>query len=198
MHGNTFRVTVTCIALASAYLVRREPDLCSITGLAGIVFLAGFPRSVYSLGFQLSILIPISVGLFFHSSGKSGVKGRLSDMLRIVGIVFVAGQPLIAAHTGHGSVGQLFSTTLLGLTTPMILLGSFLGFLSSFVLQSLGRGLLIVLVFPLTQFFRAWVELLARLPLQVDLPAFSAYWLCLFYGGWLLAWKERERKVEPT
>jgi predicted membrane metal-binding protein len=196
LHGNTLRASITCIALAGAYLVRREPDICSVTALAGLMFLIVFPRSVYSLGFQISMFVPIAIGMFFHSSRRPGIQGRLIDYLRGMAIVFLAGQPLIAAHTGHIGLGQLASTAFLSLLTPVILVGSLGAFASSFVFRALARGLLIGLVAPLTECVRASVEFFAKLPLQFELPGLPSYWICVYYGAWLFTWRGLPRKAD--
>jgi ComEC/Rec2-related protein len=195
MHGNTGRALFTCIALSSAYLLRRVPDICSFAACAGTLYLIFFPRSITSLGFQLSLGVCIGVGLFYRPSVHESAISRFKNSLALAAIVLLVGQPLVAAHTGQISFGQLFSTLYLGLLTPIILVASLIGFLCHGWLPVLSQGLMVLIVAPLTWFFRAAIQSLAQLPLSIETSWIGPYALWIYYGLWLLIWKPYRRNV---
>jgi ComEC/Rec2-related protein len=200
MHGNTFRACFTCAAFSAAYLVQREPDLLSITALAGLSYLMFFPRVVFSLGFQLSMAIPLALGWFLPAGPwfRERKWRRCLEALKATFIVFLAGQPLVAIHTGRIGFGGIVSSLILGFITPVILVASLVAFGLGLFFAPLAKGILVILVVPLTSFIRTVVETVAGFSPVIAIPPIGAGWLWFYYSSWMITWRAKELKPEDS
>lgn len=196
IHITTVRASLACVAFLAAYLVRREPDALSALALSGSVYLLAFPWSVFSLGFQLSMLVATAVALFMPrvKSTEPTAKARIGAYVVSAGwvaaIVLLAGQPLIALYTGKLSLAQIPVNVITGAAAPVAIGLCFLAYSLQPVSHALAEGVLQGAL-PLVAFIRAAGLVLGGWGPGLDLPGFSPYWLVGYYGLWLATWRPR-------
>jgi hypothetical protein len=102
----------------------------------------------------------------------------------------------MAYYFGALSVVSLPASLLVSAAAGAAIVGAFAAYVVSFMIPSLGVGLLNVIAAPMAGWV-LWVSdhLGGHSWSSVAVPAFSAYWLVLIYGLMLLTW--RVRIVQP-
>jgi competence protein ComEC len=192
------RSSLMVVTGLSAYLFRREPDALSALGLSAVMYLCWHPREVYDPGFQLSFLTVGVIALFYHPLRRERNRFmRVSyDLAVLSWIAFLGSAPLMAYYFGALSVVSLPASLLVSAAAGAAIVGAFAAYVVSFMIPSLGVGLLNVIAAPMAGWV-LWVSdhLGGHSWSSVAVPAFSAYWLVLIYGLMLLTW--RVRIVQP-
>jgi competence protein ComEC len=196
LHFATARAAVASLVFLSAYLFGREPDSLSAMALAASAYLLLFPGTVYSMGFQLSVVVIAAVALFLprRRSAAEGFKGRITanalSCAWAAAIFLLAGQPIVALYTGHFGIAEMPASLLTAFVAPVAIGLCFVAYAIEPVAHVLAAGLLQIAL-PLTEFLRVTAHSLAGLGLAVELPSFSGYWLVPYYALWLLTWRPR-------
>lgn len=193
LHPPVARSICVILLAKSATFFRRESDLWSALALVGVGYLLTDPRVLFEIGFQLSFLTVAFFGIVGREGGDRW-KDRLKGEAKSTGVAFLATLPIIAYYQGYIGLTAPLANLLLVFVLPWILLGSFLSFALSTVLNEPAMTLMKFLVEPLI----GWVEAVLRWTgiqdAQVGIPAFSGYLLVLVYGLVLISW--RRKRVE--
>jgi ComEC/Rec2-related protein len=191
-HLTTVRASFACVVFGSAYLFRREPDTLSVLALASSAFLLVSPAAVYSLGFVLTAVVVVALALFLRPGSDLGVLGWVKQAGLAAAIIVLAGQPVVGFYTGRFSAGAIPSNLLMGGVAPVSVGLAFVGFVFSFVSSAVGAGIL-SFAGSLAEYLRVVVEWVSNWGFSMAVPAFSAWWLVLYYGLWIAAWRPRAR-----
>ncbi len=191
------RASFMSILGLSAYLVKREPDALSALALAGVGYLIWDPHSIYSLGFQLSYVTIGCVSLFYHPD-LADKERRSSNFIRLAknwlllsGVILMATSPLIAYTFGSVSLVAIIANLLVGWCLPFLIASAFLSYFTSWLFPSMGKEMASHICEPITNWIQSVLHLTGGTSLSVSFPAFSPYWLVLFYGCWLLTIRRR-------
>ena len=187
----------------SAYLFRKGVDLISALSLAGLITLILSPWTAFSIGFQLSMAAVLSL-ILFGGDVRQSYEGWSG--LRIVGeavkgfaktamIVSVAISPLIAYHFGDVPLYSVLANVLIVPFLSVAIIGSLGSWFASWFSSSAGLAILTTVVKP----FVMWIDMVigwtANLPYStIAFPQFSAYWLVIWYGAFLVLWRPRVRQ----
>ncbi|HVT11887.1 MAG TPA: ComEC/Rec2 family competence protein [Fimbriimonadaceae bacterium] len=188
-------VTMSLLAQC-AYLVRREPDWPSALALSSILYLFWFPGGVYEVGFQLTFLAVLTMSAFSTPvkwrPGFEAWAYRIAiRSLRSSVVAYAAIAPLIAFYFGSVSlvtvpIGLLIAAA----AVPAVVLSMAACALPISSLAGLG----LKATAPLVWFIDSVLGAFGGPGLTVRTPAFSGYWLVLYYGLLLALWRPRARQ----
>lgn len=188
------RAVVMAMLLLSAYLFRREPDLLSAAGVAAMGQLLLDPWSVFDLGFYLSFVTVVAIGLYMNPNLQS----RLLRSAQVSWIATLASAPVVAFAFGRISLIAVVANLLIGFVILPIIAGSLLCWGVALVFPDFGTTMARGIVTPFASYLAWAVRWLADIPLaSVATPPFSAYWIPAFYGLMLSIWKLRKRSAPP-
>lgn len=193
------RAGLTSALAMVAYLVGREPDLLSAGWLAGLLWLVVRPVQVYAPGFQLSLAILSAIALFGQPDRASPGGGRrmLTETLGVGMAVMLATAPLTAYHFGVVPLLGLPVGFVLAFPFAMVVLSAGVGYALSWVVPMVGGGVVSGVTGPLAAGLDAVVVRLGSLGwAEASVPGFSAYWLPLVYGLYLMLWRRMIRQPE--
>ncbi len=187
-HAATVRAGLMTIIAASAYLWNRKYDGLSALSLAGLFYLAWQPSSLFSPGFQLSMLAVTTLVLGNEVTPAGKWQSALTSFWGWVGSTPI-GAFWFKTASWIGPVACLLPILLL---TPTIVLC---------LLDYLIHSLVPVLAVPLSLSIKAlasimwkWLDFCSAIPYSsTDLQRVSGYWLVLLYGT-LFAWLISSRK----
>jgi competence protein ComEC len=195
------RATIITLLGLGAYLFRREQDSLSALGVAGIGYLLWNPHSIYNAGFQLSFITMACLVLFFKRSPieLNESKGQLirlsNDLLRLSFVVLLASMPLSAYYFGGVSTVSILSNALVCWCTPLVIAGSFVTFVVSWVMPAVATSIAAHVLSPLCEWMLSVLAWTGGEGSTLSISPFSGYWLVAFYGAWLLTY--RRRVVQP-
>jgi ComEC/Rec2-related protein len=188
------RAVVMVGVMMSAYLVRREGDLLSAAGLAAIAQFFLDPRSVFDIGFYLSFLTVAALSLFMPLDAPRGGKEWLLRGAQASFVASLASAPIVALIFGRVSLISILANLMIGVSIGPIVAGGLLAWLISLVSPSLGGWLMSVGVAPFCTYLEWVVNSLGVLPFAaVEVPAFSVYWIPIFYFVSLALWRFKRR-----
>lgn len=182
----------------SAYIFRRERDALSALLLAGIVYLLWQPRQIYDIGFQLSFVTVGGLILFVHPPARAmpRILEWTYEGVMAAWVAFAASAPLVAYHFGTVSISSIPCNLLVGVAASIVIVSAFVGHLVGLAWSGLGGFLLGWIAGSFAGWILVAVEGLGRQPwASVSVPGFSAYWLPVVYGLFLMTW--RQRIVQP-
>ncbi len=197
MRPPVVRATLMAAVMLGAYTVRREPDLLSALGLAAALQMAIDPWSVFSAAFHLSCVAILGLGLFVRFEAPAL---GLTNYLRTRAIQ-VAHASLVATLSTAPVIGWMFgSLSIISvlanlLVTPFVVVIVPLSLVAWSI--SFMPGAATVAMLPVEASCRiveAIVGGLGSLPFAaVGLPAFSAWWIPVWYIAMLGLWRKRVR-----
>ena len=189
-------VFMTIIGM-SAYLWRREPDAISALAMSALGYLMWRPESIYSMAFQLSLLVVGAVGLFYHRDRaatlnfKDSMKREVNQMVRLSAVVLLASWPLVAYYLGVISLPSLFGNIAVCWTAPVIVTTAFGGHLFSLIQPSVGQGAASVILPLFTHFIYAVSGWMGSGWGSIQVPDFNGLWLLIYYGAWSMTYRRR-------
>jgi competence protein ComEC len=194
---SAIRALIVTLLASFAYLARREPDLPTAIGLAGVCTVLWQPWSIFTPSFQVSFVVVLALALYWKRMERPArqklterVASSLWGTLRMSFIVFVAAAPLLAYHFGRVFLLAPITTLLAAPVAPIIIVCSLLGWALLFFAPSVQVGLLLFVVGPLA----AWVLFISSILsahgwATVLFPPFEAYWLVPYYLAFLIIWE---------
>ncbi|HVL38690.1 MAG TPA: ComEC/Rec2 family competence protein, partial [Fimbriimonadaceae bacterium] len=202
MRPPVLRAVAMALLLLSAFLCRREPDGLSALALAALAYLLWRPYAVFEASFQLSFVIVGGLILWWRpveshpNSSLLDAVGRKFQLLGRTSVhAFVWSAPLVAYHFGTLSLVAILANLLVVPVVPAIILPALLCFMLSFGSISLAQWGMSFVVEPVCYWLLGITRLLASIPLaSVEVPAFSGWWLALYYGLLLATWQKYVRK----
>lgn len=192
LESSVTRAAVMVIAGACATLVRRERDLLSSLGLVCIVYLLWRPFAVFSMGFQLSMVTLASFAILLpvHRELPS-IRGKALKALAASTTAYGVCSPITAYVTGLMPLLTIPLGSIIAGVISFVTIIGFVGFVLSLGSPVAGSGVLLC-IDPLVTAVREMVRVFSDLPFStVQMPAFSVYWLWLFYGSLLMFWRRR-------
>ncbi|HWA82661.1 MAG TPA: ComEC/Rec2 family competence protein, partial [Fimbriimonadaceae bacterium] len=192
------RAVAMSLLAQSAYLVRREPDWPSALALSSILYLLWRPGGVYEAGFQLTFLAVLAISAFSAPiKWKPGFEAwayRISlGSLRSAVVAYAAIAPLIAYYFGAVSLLTVPVGLLIALAAVPAVILSMMACALSWPLPAFA-GFLVKAVTPLLAFAGSVLNAFGGPGVMVRTPAFSGYWLALYYGLLLTLWRPRARQ----
>jgi competence protein ComEC len=195
LHPSTIRAAVVASLTLAAYMFRREPDVLSAAGFAAILTLLWQPWEVYTPGFQISYVTLVALCLFWRPPLISDQKGffrvlvnPLKFALKTSFVAWLAAWPLTAFHFGEVSVFAPLTSLLIGPVIPVVVGVALIAWPLSGVAPALHTGLLHLICEPLAKWILVVTGLAWHIEPFLTWPVFNAYWLVLYYGGFLLIW----------
>jgi len=191
------RAVAMAMVILPSYLWRREGDLLSAMALAGVGNLLVDPRAVWDVGFQLSFIAVLAIGLYpwyppARAHGQRPWTDRLIQTAWVSLVVTLATGPLTAYYFGYVSLIGILANLIAGGLVTLIVVGALAAWCVSWipfvtaVVFSVVEGASAMLLFA--------VQALADLPFaSATLPAFSAVWIVACWGLGLAFWRHRVR-----
>lgn len=196
------RSIVMAAVLATAYLFRREADLLCSLGLSASLFALWRPGDVFDLSFQLSFVAVAGLALFGpqaftqHGTPWRRLRSQIAAIVQASLAATLATAPIVMYHFGILSIVSVVANVLIAAVMAPILVGAMLSWAASLFASTLATGMMIAGVEPLTGWLLWVVDSLGPQPWSaVSVPAFSPYWIALYYLGALLIWRRRARAV---
>lgn len=188
------RSALMWIILASAYLIRREPDLFSALGVAAIVVLLWRPISIMEIGFYLSFGVVAAFALFTPNFPPRNAREALARSAQVSSIAWIASMPLVAWQFGIVSWVAIPANLLIGPVIGPILSLAMLAYAIAGFAPAVSAGIEHYVVGPLVDWVRAVADVLGSPGWAAsNVPAFSAWWLVPIYGAMLMLWRPRVR-----
>ena len=192
---------MTVVGMA-AFLVGREPDAHSALSLAGLGYLLWRPESLYSLSFQLSMIVVGSVALFYRRERETKEKGIRESLIRFAkefarlsSVVLLASTPLVAYYLGVVSLPSAFANLMVCWATPLLVASAFTSHAVSLLLPVVGEAMAHIVLTPLSHWVYAVSGLMGSGWGAIRVPDFSGLWLVIIYGAWFMTY--RRRVVQP-
>jgi competence protein ComEC len=183
--------------LLTAYLWRREADLLSALGLAAVGNLLLDPRAVWDIGFQLSFVAVLGIGLFPwyprpRREGESSLADPIAQSAWISLVATFATGPLIAYNFGYLSVVGVLANLIVSVPVTVIVVGSLAAWMVSWV--PVLPALIMAVVEGAGTSMLVAVEFMASWPFAaVEFPPFAAGWMLPAWMVGLALWRFRER-----
>lgn len=199
MRPPILRAGMMALALAPAYLVRREPDALSAIAFAASVQMVFDPTSIHDIGFQLSFLVVAALVLFspemrnLSASPWRRAFDWTGHKLQQGLVATLAAAPLVAYHFGLVSLTSLPANLLLALSIPVMVLGGLAAHTLSLVVPAVGVGIMVALVDPMAKWLYVVLEWFGGEWAAASIPTFSGYWVALAYALALAVWRPRLR-----
>jgi ComEC/Rec2-related protein len=196
LHPGTIRAAIMALAGSVAYLFRKEADLISSLALAAILVLLWQPASIYEPGFHLTFVVVLALGLYSQTrvSATSDARSGLLPMLKSGVVATVASAPIAAYAFGRVSILGLFANAVVIVAVAPIIALAML----AMIVQPIWNGAAVTLMHiagTLANGIGWFLDSLGTHPwASIDVPAFSPYWLILFYGVPLIYWRKRVRE----
>lgn len=197
MRPPVVRAVVMAAAILTAYLWRREGDLLSALGLATVVQLLWDPWSVLDMGLHLSFTAVLALGLFVHfDSGFLGIWSRIRrhavQTVHASVVASLATAPIIAWSFGYVSLISPIANLMIAPLVLVIVPCSLVGWACS-AAPALGQTVMLPVEYA-CRLMTFLVQSLASLPLAaIDLPAFSAWWIPVWYLALAGLWRKHVR-----
>lgn len=194
LHPAVIRSSIVAVVVLVAYLFRREPDLLSALGLAAIVTLLWQPWTVYTPGFQLCYVTSLALAIFWRPMKPERSHRLLNVALRRVWILFrtclvatLAALPLTAFHFGQISLAAPIAGLILAPVVPVIIGAGLIAWPLGMISTPLQAGVFRTICGPLAGWILLATDWMGNQQwCAVQVPAFNAYWMVLYYGGVLL------------
>lgn len=191
-HPPTVRAVIMTLAFLLAYRLRREPDGLSALAFAAIVCLIWNPRSVYQLGFQLSMVVVGALVLFpprYHF--PSTVIRRTYELSHVSLVAALAAEPILALSQ-HSISWTTIPANLFAVSAACAAIASGIaGQAVGMLFPWLGKAILGWFAYPCLKWVEAVVAAFDTQAASIPIPAFSYGWVLLFYLAFLVSWKER-------
>ncbi len=191
------RAVSMAVLMLTAYLWRREADLLSALGFAAIGNLLLDPRAIWDLGFQLSFVAVLGLGLFplpgrVYEEGGRPVGEVIRQGAWVSLVASAATGPIIAYHFGYVSVISVFANLVASIPVSVVVIGSLLAWGLSWLpvvpavimwfVEGAGTSLLVA------------SRMLADLPFAaVEVPPFWPGWIGIAWALMLGLWRWRDR-----
>lgn len=197
MRPPVVRAALMAAVMLGAYTSRREPDLLSALGLAALLQMSIDPWSVFSAAFHLSCVAILGLGLFVRFEAPEGgllqfVRTRSTQIAHASLVATLSTAPIIGWMFGSISVISVLANLLV---TPFVIVIVPLALVAWAV--SFWPGAAAVAMLPVEASCRI-VEVvvggLGALPFAaVALPAYSAWWIPVWYLAMLGMWRKHVR-----
>lgn len=197
MRPPVVRAVSMATVMLTAYLWRREADLLSALGLAALGNLLLDPRAVWDLGFQLSFVAVLGLGLFpLHERTREGEGRPLGETVRqgawVSLVATLATAPIIAYHFGYVSVISILANLVASIPVSVIVIGSLLAWGLSWV--PLVPDIVMWFVEGAAASLLVASRALASFRFAaVEMPAFWAGWIAVAWLLMLGLWRWRDR-----
>lgn len=197
MRPPVVRSALMAAVMLGAYTIRREPDLLSALGLAALFQMSIDPWSVFSAAFHLSCVAILGLGLFvrFDAPGFGPLQYVRTRSIQIAHASLVATlstAPIIGWMFGSISIVSVLANLLVTQFVIAIVPLSLAAWAVSF-----WPGAASIVMLPVEASCRiveAIVGGLGSLPFAaVGLPAFSAWWIPVWYLAMLGMWRKHAR-----
>lgn len=197
MRPPVVRAVSMAALMLTAYLWRREADLLSALGLAAIGNLLIDPRAIWDLGFQLSFVAVLGLGLFPLPAKTYEEGGRpIGEVVRqgawVSLVATLATGPIIAYNFGYVSIISVLSNLIASIPVSVVVIGSLAAWGLSWVpvvpavmmwfVEGAAMSLLIASQVLASFSFAA-----------VEVPEFWAGWIAVAWLLMLGLWRWRDR-----
>lgn len=191
------RAVAMAMVILPSYLWRKEGDLLSAMALAGAGNLLVDPRAVWDVGFQLSFIAVLAIGLYpwYPPARKEGQRpwtDRLIQTAWVSLVVTLGTGPLTAYYFGYVSLIGIVANLVAGGLVTMIVVGALAAWSLSWI--PFVAGIVMSVVEGASALLLYAVRALAALPFaSATLPTFSAVWILVCWGIGLALWRHRVR-----
>lgn len=197
MTANGMRAFFMCAIYLVCPLFRREFDALSALSCVFVGNILVWPRVIFDVGFQLSILCILGIALFApdvnHWLERRLERNAMPTALRhamVVSVVcWLMSAPLIAYHQYFISLSVPIATVLAWIPFILLLSCSACCIFLSAISVGFATRVAGVTVEPLAQGLRQMNEILGSNAFFFAIPPFSAYWLVICYVLALFLWK---------
>ncbi len=198
LHPAVIRSSIVAVVALAAYLFRREPDLLSALGLAAILTLLWQPWTVYTPGFQVCFVTSLALALFWRPLKRDRSRRFLNQMGSRLWLLFrtslvatLAALPVTAFHFGEVSFVAPVANLAITPVVPVIIAAGLIAWPLGLISGPFQAGVFRAICGPLAGWILLVTDWMGNQPwCAVQVPAFNAYWIALYYGAVLLA---RER-----